>query len=409
MNMNINKKRYCIAGASGRGLSMYAKNIVRGRFKDYAELAGIYDINIGRAKYVSEHTGGKVYDDFKTMLDVEKPDAVIVTTMDSFHCHYAVESMRAGHDVIVEKPMCITAEEAYLMLETEKQTGKRIIVTHNMRYMPYTKTIKQMLYDGRIGDISNVHFEWNLVYNGHGTSYFRRWHGVMANSGGLLLTKSTHHFDTANWLINSHPQKVFAFGAVNKYGTNKLQGECCRRCDHTDECEFYIDFSKDKFVNEFYFDNEKYDGYLYDGCVFRDNIDAYDTVNMNVLYENGVTMSYTLNAAAAYEGWRMILNGSKGRMEIGSTATGDSKSTSDIIVLYDLNGRREVIESEKIRDEHGGGDIRLISDIIIGRDGEDNLKQQANSYDGAAAVFIGSAGNESIKTGTVINIKHPQY
>ena len=400
------KKRYCIAGASGRGYEMYAKSIIKDEFKDYAELAGIYDINIGRSRYVGEHTGVKVYEDFDVMLATEKPDAVIVTTMDSFHSHYAVRAMKAGFDVIVEKPMCITAEQAYEMLETEKQTGKHITVTHNMRYMPYIKAIKQLLYDKKIGDIYNVHFEWNLVYNGHGTSYFRRWHGVMANSGGLLLTKATHHFDTANWLIDSYPSKVFAFGAVNKYGNHGgFSGESCRTCNHKSECEFYHDFSGDKFVNEFYFANEKYDGYIYDGCVFRNNIDAYDTVNLNVLYQNGVTMSYTLNAVAAYEGWRMVINGSEGRMEIGKIATGDSMSNSDIITLYDMNGHKEVIEADTAVGVHGGGDIRLISDIIIGRDDDDILHQQATAIDGAAAVLLGAAGNESIRTGEVIELR----
>ena len=399
------KKRYCIAGASGRGYEMYARSMISDEFKDYAELAGIYDINIGRSRYVGDHTGVNVYEDFDVMLNTEKPDAVIVTTMDSFHSYYAVRAMKAGFDVIVEKPMCITAEQAYEMLDTEKQTGKKITVTHNMRYTPYVKSIKQLLYDKKIGDIYNVHFEWNLVYNGHGTSYFRRWHGVMANSGGLLLTKAAHHFDTANWLIDSHPSKVFAFGAVKKYGANnKISGESCRGCDYKSECEFYYDFTGDKFIKEFYFDNEKYDGYIYDGCVFRDNIDAYDTVNLNVLYKNGVTMSYTLNAAAAYEGWRMVLNGSKGRMEIGKTDTGDSRSTNDTITLYDMNGHKEVIEADTAVGVHGGGDIRLIADIIKGRNDDNILRQQATALDGAAAVLLGAAGNESIRTGKVVEI-----
>lgn len=401
----MNKKRYCIVGASGRGYYMYAKSITSDEFKDYAELAGIYDVNIGRANYISERTGVKVYNDFDEMINTEKPDAVIVTTVDSFHCDYAVRAMRAGFDVIVEKPMCITMEQAYEMLETEKQTGKHITVTHNMRYMPYIKRIKQLLHDGKIGDIYNVNFEWNLVYNGHGTSYFRRWHGIMANSGGLLLTKATHHFDMANWLINSHPQKVFGFGKVNKYGGNgKFSSKGCRYCDHTEECEFYVDMSDNKFANEFYFDNEKYDGYIYDGCVFNEKIDAYDTVNLAVSYKNGVSMSYTLNAIAAYEGWRMVLNGSLGRMEIGKIDTGDSKSTSDIITIYDLQGNVEVIENNIVSGDHGGGDIRLISDIIKGREDSDILKQQADSIDGAAAVLLGAAGNESIRTENVIDI-----
>ena len=401
----MNKKRYCIVGASSRGYHMYVKCIMSDEFKDHAEIAGIYDINIGRSEYVSERTGIKVYEDFDLMLSRENPDAVIVVTMDAFHSEYAIRAIKAGYDVIVEKPMCITAKQTYDMLEAEKQTGKKIIVIQNMRYMPYVMGIKQMITDGIIGDIYNVHYEWNLVYNGHGTSYFRRWHGIMANSGGLLLTKSCHHFDMANWLINSFPKKVFANGALKKYGKNgTIRGKCCRECSHKTECEFYSDMTNDDFVKEFYFNNEKYDGYIYDGCVFREEIDAYDTVNMNILYENSVTMSYTLNAIAAYEGWSMKLNGSKGRLEIGSIATGDSVSTSDIVKLYDMQGKLKVIENPPAPGMHGGGDSRLLSNIIFGRTDGDPYNQQASSVDGAAAVMIGISGNESIKTGKIIDV-----
>ncbi|MCL2517262.1 MAG: Gfo/Idh/MocA family oxidoreductase [Oscillospiraceae bacterium] len=401
----MSKKRYCIAGASSRGYYMYAANIAGEQFKENAELCGIYDINIGRSRYVSDKTGVKIYEDFDEMLKTEKPEAVIVTTMDAFHSEYAVRSLTAGYDVITEKPMCITSGQAYAMLEAEKNSGKRIIVTHNMRYMPYILNIKKLITEGKIGDIYNVNFEWNLVYNGHGTSYYRRWHGIMANSGGLLLTKSSHHFDCANWFIDSLPSKVFGFGKVSKYGKNgKFRGKSCRSCEHKTECEFYSDMTNYEFITEFYFDNEKYDGYIYDGCVFNEKIDAYDTVNLAVQYENNVSLSYTLNAAASYEGWRMTLNGSAGRLEIGHTATGDSRDSSEVIKYYSLDGKLEVIETPPTPGVHGGGDIRLLNDIMFGRTDGDPFKQQADSVDGAAAVMIGAAANESIKTGKVVDV-----
>ncbi|HOP56300.1 MAG TPA: Gfo/Idh/MocA family oxidoreductase, partial [bacterium] len=113
-------KRYVMVGASSRGFYMYAIPITE-RFKDYAKLVGIFDINRKRAEYVSNYCGGvPVFDDFDKMLEETHPDCVIVTTIDRYHHEYAIRAMKAGCDVIVEKPMTIDDEKCRAMLETEK-------------------------------------------------------------------------------------------------------------------------------------------------------------------------------------------------------------------------------------------------------------------------------------------------
>ena len=62
-----------------------------------------------------------------------------------------------------------------------------------------------------IGEVKAVHFEW-MLSTYHGADYFRRWHRDKRNSGGLLVHKSTHHFDLVNFWLNDKPKTVFAFG-----------------------------------------------------------------------------------------------------------------------------------------------------------------------------------------------------
>ncbi|MBE5782350.1 MAG: Gfo/Idh/MocA family oxidoreductase, partial [Clostridiales bacterium] len=312
----IMKKRYSFAGASRRGHYMYANGILK-HFADSAEIAGVYDINRGRSEYFAKHTGAKVYDDFEEMLNTEKPDAVIVTTVDAYHSDYIIRAMEMGYDVITEKPMTIDAERCQKILDTEKKTGKKLTVTFNYRYSPYTTRIKELLTEGVIGDVYSVHFEWSLdrslVLSGHGSSYYRRWNSVMDKSGGLLVHKSTHHFDMVNWFLNDSPARVGAFAKMNVYGPKNAPwadcGETCRVCPHAQECEFYYEQTEEEVGR--YQNNEHLDGYHKDACVYRDEVNIYDTMAVLVEYRGGALLSYSLNSTAAYEGWKMIINGSK--------------------------------------------------------------------------------------------------
>jgi hypothetical protein len=64
-----------------------------------------------------------------------------------------------------------------------------------------------------------------------------------------------------------------------------------------------------------YFDNEKYDGYIRDNCLFRSEINIYDKMSAQVKYKNNVILNYSITTYSPYEGWRVGLNGTKGRIE----------------------------------------------------------------------------------------------
>ena len=403
------KKRYAFVGASGRAQHMFAESILK-YFSDVAEIAGVYDSNFGRSEYFSSKTGANVYADFETMLNVEKPDAVIVTTVDAYHSDYIIRAMEMGYDVITEKPMSIDAERCQKILDTEKATGRKLTVTFNYRYSPYKTRIKELIAEGVIGDVYSVHFEWSLdrslVLSGHGASYYRRWNSVMEKSGGLLVHKSTHHFDLVNWFLSDTPARVGAFGKLNVYGPENAPwsdcGETCRTCPHAKECEFYYVQSQEEV--ERYQNNEHLDGYHKDACVYRKEVDIYDTMAVLVEYRKGALLTYSLNAAAAYEGWKIIINGSKGRLEAVDIETGlQANRDTDTIRIFDLNDRITEYVMPHHTDGHGGGDIRLLNNIFRGVE-NDPLGHAAGSRDGANSIIIGALANKSIATGKFISV-----
>lgn len=398
------KRKYALAGASSRALFMYAKPLVT-ELKDYAEVVGVYDINPIRARILSEECNGiPVYDSFDRMIKDGGPDAVIVTTVDRFHHEYIIRSLEAGCDAITEKPMTIDAEKCKAILEAERRTGKRVIVTFNYRFSPYVSRIKELIREGVVGEILSIDFEW-ILDTVHGASYFRRWHRYMRNSGGLLVHKATHHFDLVNWWLEDNPEVVFAFGVRRFYGpVRKQRWVRCLTCPYKKTCEFYWDITCDEFARRFYLEAEVFDGYIRDGCIFADDIDIYDTMSVTVKYSKDTLLTYSLIAHSTYEGWKAAINGTKGRIEAEEFHSGQrADEPSQLIRYYNRRGEAITYTIEKPKGAHGGGDERLRRMLFVG-DVEDTLGYLAGSWAGAMSVLIGVASNISIVEGRPVHI-----
>lgn len=392
-------KKYVQVGCGARGILAFSVPIVK-KYGDCAELCGVYDINPKRAALVSRMTGAEipVYDDFDRMLSEVKPDAVIVTTIDSMHDVYVIRAMEAGCDVVVEKPLTTTFEKSLAIKEVQERTGREVIVTFNLRFQPFFVRVKEILNSGVIGKVLSVNYEWMLDTR-HGADYFRRWHRRRENSGSLLVHKSTHHFDIVNWLLEEDPIAVNAFGTRRFYGpVREERSERCLTCPYKGKCAFYLDIQKEP-LKQLYLECEDVDGYYRDRCVFSEEIDIEDSLSVNVQYSGGAVMSYSLTAHSPYEGMRLVLNGTEGRMEItrkSSSAINFQESSKDILRIYNRKGEEITINVPNGTAEgHGGADDNL-RDRIFKQRGEDPLGQMADIRAGMMSIGIGMAANISM-------------
>ena len=130
--------------------------------------------------------------------------------------------MEKGCDAITEKPMTVDEVKCQQIIDTIKRTGKNLRVTFNYRYSPQNTKVRELLMKNTIGKVTSVHFEWLLNIK-HGADYFRRWHRDKRNTGGLLVHKSTHHFDLVNFWLATSPKTVFAFGDLKFYGRENAE------------------------------------------------------------------------------------------------------------------------------------------------------------------------------------------
>jgi predicted dehydrogenase len=423
------RRKFVNVGVGSRS-RMYLTAITK-TFAANNELVAVCDVNQGRletaARFVapnlSKEGGGKpkkyLAADFDKMLKETKPDCVIVTCPDGFHHEYIVRSLDAGLDVITEKPLTTTPEKAQQIVDACKRNNRHVRVLFNYRYSPPRTQVKDLLMSNAIGDIMSVDFHW-LLNTLHGADYFRRWHSHKETSGGLMIHKATHHFDLVNWWLGSEPEIVQAYGKREFYTPTMAKRlgleshhERCLTCPEKTKCTFYLDIGADANFKELYLDNEKYDGYFRDRCVFRPDINIEDTMNVIVKYKTGATLSYSLNAFNAWEGYMIAFNGTKGRLEhriveggaISAGATNYQGEESDAVLtrVIPMRGKPQVIEPWTGAGGHGGGDNVMLAEVF-GTAEPDKYKRAADERSGLYSCLIGASANKSFLSGNAVKI-----
>jgi len=423
MNM---RKKYALVGTGGRAEFFYGA--IAKDYRDTAELVAFCDINETRMNYANQllrdkynHSAIPSYkaNEFETMIKKEKPDTIIVTSIDRTHHLYIIKSLELGCDVVTEKPMTTDQEKCQQIVDAIHRTGKHVRVTFNYRYAPHNTKIREIIRNGVIGEVYSVNFEWALDTQ-HGADYFRRWHRDKRNSGGLLVHKATHHFDLVNFWLGTTPETVYALGDLRFYGrenaerrgiTNFYQRAFKSELAKNDP--FAIQLEENSHLKAMYLDAEKEDGYHRDQSVFGDGISIEDTLGVLIKYKNKAILNYSLNAYLPWEGFMVAFNGSKGRLEVqvreqsyinsGGQKSDEGKVKEKSIRVFPMFGQAYDVEVIEGKGGHGGGDPLLLNDLF-GIPKEDAFNRAASHIDGVTSILTGIAGNISMNTGLPVQV-----
>jgi predicted dehydrogenase len=398
---------------------MYRDALVEHAIDPSTELVALCDSNPERlqlsASSLPEGSPAKVglYDagEFDRMIAEQRPDTMIVTTPDYLHDIYAVRAMRAGCDVITEKPMTIDLARLKGIVDAQRETGRSVTVTFNYRYNPAHTQLKDILMSGAIGEITAVDFRWYLD-RVHGADYFRRWHRRKDQSGGLLVHKATHHFDLVNWWVASQPETVTALGARRFYVESTADalglsghGERCQGCPKSAACPYRLDLADDPELKALYLDAEDADGYFRDRCIFSSEITIEDTMQVQVGYANGVSMNYTLCAYSPWEGYEIVFYGTEGELNHrhigvhgifgGTRHEADDSATTT--VLHRHGEEPKQVEVWSGEGDHGGGDPVMLDQLLNPQARPDSYRRRSSHVDGAWSILTGIAANVSME------------
>ncbi|MFI6918994.1 Gfo/Idh/MocA family protein [Nonomuraea spiralis] len=417
--------RYAFVGLGHRA-QLYVDALL-GDWRDAGTVVALCDTNRTRMDYYAERIGHPVPcfapTEFGEVLELA--DAVVVATVDAAHARYVCAALEAGRDVIVEKPLTVDAESCAAIAEAARRSTGRLIVTFNYRYSPRNSAVRRLLMDGAVGEVTSVHFEWTLDTI-HGADYFRRWHRDRAGSGGLLVHKSTHHFDLVNWWLGAAPETVFAQTSLRFYGSANARARGLadrpgrgQGAPGLGSDPFILDISADPRLKRLYLDAEHEDGYIRDQDVFGDGVTIDDNMAVLVRYDSGALLTYSLNAHAPFEGYRVAFNGTAGRLELEvverawtppHAAIDPSAASKEhaagawerLTLRPHWEELREVPVGEGAGG-HGGGDRLLLDDVFRGP-ADDPLARQAGYRDGIRSVLTGVAANLSAASGTPVHL-----
>ncbi|MEU5258831.1 Gfo/Idh/MocA family oxidoreductase [Amycolatopsis sp. NPDC021455] len=394
-------RRHAIVGLGSRA-QLFARALAA---SPRAELAAFCDHNETRMRVHNDWLGTRIPgyrpEDFAAMLAKERIDVVVVCTPDHTHADYVVAALEAGCDVVTEKPMTTDVDGARRILAARRATGGSVRVAFNYRYNPVHRRVRELLAAGAIGEIGSVEFSW-LLDTAHGADYFRRWHRDKANSGGLLVHKSGHHFDLVNWWLGSGPETVFALGRLFFYGD--------KNGHRTAGDRFALDLEASPRLRALYRDAEREDGYVRNQDVFAPGVTIEDDLSVLVRHRGGAVLNYHLHAYSPREGYRVAFSGSEGRLELDVRENEYASGAEPVpepgrarLTLQRLWEPAEVVLDQTLGEGHGGGDERMLAELL-GDAEPDPVGCAADHEAGLQALLTGLAANRSLETGRSVSV-----
>ncbi len=365
------------AGARGNTYGGYA-------IKNPAELkiVGVAEpIDIRRQRYSEKHAIVPQHQ-FRSWEDVfarEKfADAVIITTPDHLHYGPCMRALELGYDVLLEKPIAQTEKECRNILASARKTGRIVAVCHVLRYAPYFIKLRELIHSGAIGELISIqHFEpIEHVHMAH--SFVRgNWHRA-SETNPIILAKSCHDLDILRWLVDKPAKKIAAFGSLKWFtAANAPAGHadrCINGCAVEASCPYSalrIYYRKRSWTHVFDLPTEKEKhgeailGYLrttnYGRCVYKMENDQCDHLVSSILFQDGITAAFSMEAFTSYGGRRTRVMGSMGDI------VGDMEK----FTLTDFRNEKKIEWDSDLDDVdmysksgHGGGDYRLMRDWV---------------------------------------------
>jgi predicted dehydrogenase len=364
--------RVITLGAGNRG-NVYGNYAVR--HPEEMDIVGVAEpIPLRNDRYTAKHNIPEEnrFPTWERVFDRPKfADAVIISTPDNLHYGPCMAALRAGYDVLLEKPIAPTEQECRDILDLAKKTGRVVAVCHVLRYAPYFVKMRDMIQSGAIGDLVSIqHMEpIGNIHMSH--SYVRgNWHDRHATTP-IILAKSCHDLDILRWMVGKPCKQIVAMGGLHWFRQENAPPGSTARCMDGCAVEATCPYSAMKiyyrergWLSVFDLPEdpalhgnailEKLRSTNYGRCVYRMDNNQEDHYIASMQFEGGVTANFSMEAHTVYTGRRTRVMGTMGDL------VGDMET----FVHNDFRTGQRKVYDQGGGDGHGGGDWRLVHDWI---------------------------------------------
>lgn len=399
--------RLLIVGAGGRGTT-YAEYAAA--HPDLAQVVGVAEPRAFYRERLSERhqiAPQNVTTDWRELA--ERPrfaDAVVIATPDRLHTEPAVAFAERQYAILLEKPMATNLAECRRIAEAAEAHGVILAVCHVLRYTAYTQQLKDCLAAGLIGEVVSIQHLEPVGYWHQAHSFVRgNWRNE-AESTFMLLAKSCHDLDWLQYLMGRRCERVASFGSRQHFRREakpRAAGAAtrCLACAYESQCPYSaqkIYFGLLRAGNLGWPLNvvtadlteagvtQALQTGPYGRCVYECDNDVVDHQVVNMLYDTGATVSFTMTAFTEFGDRQTRIFGTRGELR------GDGQK----IIHYDfLTERTQTLAAAPEgaagqMDGHGGGDYGLMQSFVAAvTQGEAGLVRSgaAESLDSHRVVF----------------------
>lgn len=163
------------------------------------------------------------YTDYKKML-VEHPELelIAIATSSGAHAEIAIECINCGINVIIEKPMAMSMDDADKIVRLSEEKGVVVCACHQNRFNIAVQKTRKALESGRFGKLSHgsIHVRWN-----RNKDYYDQasWRGTWAEDGGCLMNQCIHGIDLLRWMFGDEVDSVY--GVTRQQQHHYLEAE----------------------------------------------------------------------------------------------------------------------------------------------------------------------------------------
>ena len=314
----------------------------------------------------------RLFDGADAIFAVPKlAEIMVIATQDAQHKEHALKAMELGYDLLLEKPISNKLEDIVTIAAAAKRLGRKVIVCHVLRYTAFYQEAQRLIAEGAIGRVRSVEAAEHVAYYHYAHSYVRgNWHSTEASSP-MILAKCSHDMDILRWLVGKQCKTISSIGQLSYFKKENAPAGAAPRCkDCKVDCiynaqNFYLSRIPGWPANVLQpvptEENilKTLDETNYGRCVFQMENDVVDHQTVQMEMEDGITVTFQMVGFTNNMTRTLRVFGTEGEI------WGDFHEKT--LYVQRFGGEKQKIDLEALCTDftgHGGGDSRMVYDVI---------------------------------------------
>ena len=376
------KPKIVIIGCGARGGETYGRYFCE---SGNAEVVALCDTNAEKLYAFAKEFGvaeNMCFESVDNLFALGKiADAAVVANFDRDHYQVAMQAMKLGYNLLLEKPISSSIEECVNIRDYAVSHGLTVTVCHVMRYTSYYRYLKHLLVSGEIGDIMGIEQTEDVAYWHMAHAFVRGNFRNSDETSPMILQKCCHDMDLLVYLTDARPEYVTSVGSLRHFKADNAPQGAAERCVNCkvkncpyNAVDFYVGNYKElvkqgRETNVWPYaqvvvnpTEQRLIDALKTGpwgrCVYHSDNNVVDHQFSTVQFTNGLVGTLTMIGFSADGGRQTHVYGTKGEVFLDEQAR--------TITLQKFGKHKQVVSFDSLATDfsgHGGGDKVMLKEF----------------------------------------------